>query len=72
MDRCYFKGEYGDRLNAVLCAAGYNIKWLLRMIAKQGVTFLRGLFFAPVRGSLCEVELADGAARISTSCNGAA
>ena len=43
MDRCYFKGEQGDRLNAVLRAAGYNIKWLLRMIAKKGVTFLRGL-----------------------------
>jgi transposase, IS5 family len=42
MDRCYLKGEQGDRLNAVLCAAGYNIKWLLRMIAKKGVTFLRG------------------------------
>jgi IS5 family transposase len=24
----------------VLCAAGYNIKWLLRMIARKGVTFL--------------------------------
>jgi IS5 family transposase len=44
MDRCYLKGEQGDRLNAVLCAAGYNIKWLLRMIAKKGVTFLRGLY----------------------------
>ena len=44
MDRCYLKGEQGDRLNAVLCATGYNIKWLLRMIAKKGVTFLRGLY----------------------------
>ena len=26
IDRCYLKGEQGDRLNAVLCAAGYNIK----------------------------------------------
>jgi transposase, IS5 family len=49
MDRCYLKGEQGDRLNAVLCAAGYNIKWLLRMIAKKGVTFLRGLYLR-----LCE------------------
>jgi IS5 family transposase len=44
MDRCYLKGEQGDRIHAVLCAAGYNIKWLLRMIAKKGVTFLRGLY----------------------------
>ena len=44
MHRCYLKGEKGDRLNAVLCAAGYNIQWLLRMIAKKGVTFLRCLY----------------------------
>jgi IS5 family transposase len=37
MDRCHLKGEMGDRLHAVLCAAGYNIKWLLRMIAKKGL-----------------------------------
>ena len=46
MDRCHLKGEYGDRLHAVLCAAGYNIKWLLRMIAKKGVPFLRAIFCA--------------------------
>jgi transposase, IS5 family len=44
MDRCHLKGEMGDRMHAVLCAAGYNIKWLLRMIAKKGVTFLSHLF----------------------------
>ena len=41
MNRCHLKGERGDRLHAVLCAAGYNIKWLLRMIAKKEVPFLR-------------------------------
>ena len=44
MDRCHLKGEQGDRLHAVLCAAGYNIQWLLRMIVKKGVTFLRRLY----------------------------
>lgn len=39
MDRCSLQGKLGDRLHAVLCAAGYNIKWLLRMIAKKGVPF---------------------------------
>jgi IS5 family transposase len=43
MQRCHLKGEIGDRLHAVLCAAGYNIRWLLRMIAKEGVTFLKTL-----------------------------
>jgi IS5 family transposase len=43
MDRCYLMGEGvegGDRLHAVLCAAGYNIRWLLRMIAKKGLQAL--------------------------------
>nr|WP_255333850.1 IS5 family transposase [Thiomonas sp. FB-Cd] len=44
MDRCPLKGEQGDRLHAVLCAAGYNIKWLLRMIAKKGVRFVHRLY----------------------------
>ena len=44
MDRCHLKGERGDKLHAVLCAAGYNIRWLLRMIARKGVPFLRRLY----------------------------
>ena len=44
MDRCHLKGKTGDRLHAVLCAAGYNIRWLLRMIAKKGLTFLQQLY----------------------------
>jgi IS5 family transposase len=28
----------------VLCAAGYNIRWLLRIITKKGVPFLRRLY----------------------------
>ncbi|TSE29268.1 Transposase DDE domain protein [Tepidimonas taiwanensis] len=40
MDRCHLKGKRGDRLHAVLCAAGYNIRWLLRMIAKKGLRAL--------------------------------
>ncbi|WP_248431524.1 transposase, partial [Escherichia coli] len=44
MGRCHLKGEQGDRLHAVLCAAGYNIKWLLRMIVKKGVAFLQVVF----------------------------
>jgi IS5 family transposase len=44
MDRCHLKGAQGDRLHAVLCAAGYNLRWLLRMIAKKGVAFLLQLY----------------------------
>jgi IS5 family transposase len=42
MNRCHLKGANGDSLHAVLCAAGYNIRWLLRMIVKKGLgLFLR-------------------------------
>ncbi len=42
MNRCHLKGSQGDSLHAVLCAAGYNIRWLLRMITKKGLgLFLR-------------------------------
>jgi len=42
MNRCHLKGADGDSLHAVLCAAGYNIRWLLRMIVKKGLDlFLR-------------------------------
>ena len=37
MRRCWLKGAEGDALNAVLCAAGYNIAWLLRAIARNGI-----------------------------------
>lgn len=50
MGRCHLKGEMGDRLHALLCAAGYNLQWLLRMIAKKGITFLQRLFLR-----LCDV-----------------
>lgn len=44
MDRCHLKGQQGDSLHAVLCAAGYNIRWLMRMMAKKGVAFLWRLY----------------------------
>lgn len=46
MGRCHLKGEEGDALHAVLCAAGYNIRWLLRMIVKKGLGLLLRLLQA--------------------------
>ena len=40
MDRCHLKGAQGDAIHAVLCAAGYNVRWLLRMIVKKGLGLL--------------------------------
>jgi len=45
MDRNYLKGRDGDRINAVLAAAGYNFSLLLRWLA----ALLRVLFLAFVR-----------------------
>ena len=41
MIRCYLRGSIGDALHAISCAAGYNIRWLMRAIMRLG---LRGLF----------------------------
>ncbi len=32
MDRCWLQGKLGDALHAVLCAAGYNLRWLMRAV----------------------------------------
>lgn len=43
LQRCWLKGAEGDALHAVLCAAGYNLRWLLRAITRLGLkaAFLR-------------------------------
>jgi transposase, IS5 family len=43
MDRCWLQGALGDALHAVSCAAGYNLRWLLRAITRLGIgpAFLR-------------------------------
>ena len=40
MRRCWLKGSEGDALHAVLCAAGFNIRWLLRAIARGSIAAL--------------------------------
>ena len=37
LGRCWLKGSDGDALHAVLCAAGFNIRWLLRAVARLGL-----------------------------------
>jgi IS5 family transposase len=37
MDRCWLKGKEGDAMHTVLCAAGFNLRWLLRVIARYGL-----------------------------------
>ena len=46
MDRCWLHGATGDALHAVLCAVGYNIRWLLRAIVRLGLKGLLAPMFA--------------------------
>ena len=68
MNRCHLKGSEGDALHAVLCAAGYNIRWLLRMIAKKGLGLLLCLLQVSGLASLLE-KLAEifGQTRLQNS-----
>lgn len=66
MDRCWLQGATGDALHAVLCAAGHNIRWLLRAIVRLG---LRGLL-APlfeVLAMLATAVIAAMGARTTSS-----
>ena len=49
MDRCWLAGAIGDALHAVLCAAGYNLKWLLRAIVRCRI---KPLFLACLMGCI--------------------
>ena len=53
MDRCWLGGSSGDALHAVLCAAGFNIRWLLRAIAAKGLAALLLAFSKPASYAAC-------------------
>jgi IS5 family transposase len=48
MNRCHLTGSIGDSLHAVLYAAGFNIRLLLRMIAKKGIGFFCACYMPAV------------------------
>ncbi len=52
MQRCWLKGALGDALHALSCAAGYNIRWLMRAIAAQAAKDAKAFFFALSKLSL--------------------
>jgi len=45
MSRCWLKGAVGDAINAVLSAAGYNLRWLLRAVAAGTI---KAFYFAQI------------------------
>jgi IS5 family transposase len=68
MDRCHLKGSEGDALHAVLCAASYNIRRLLRMIAKKGQELLLCLLQAcGLKGMLEKLSEIFGCKRLQNS-----
>ena len=52
MDRCWLKGAVGDALHAISCAAGYNIRWLMRAIAAQAAKAAKAAFLASSKPAL--------------------
>lgn len=63
MERCGLKGSEGDALHAVLCAARFNIRRLLRAIVRLGLTAL--FFVLAALASLYALSAAPSAARTS-------
>lgn len=54
MDRCHLAGPLGDALHAVLCAAGYNLRWLMRAVVRLGLTaVLLRLGFVALMRAFC-------------------
>ena len=45
MDRCSLRGALGDALHAISCAAGYNIRWLMRAIVAQAAKAAKAALF---------------------------
>ena len=61
MDRCWLQGQLGDALHAVLCAAGYNLRWLMRAMLRLGLKalFLRPLLLALIAFVIAENQQTD-------------
>lgn len=61
MDRCWLQGQLGDALHAVLCATGYNLRWLLRAMLRLGLKplYLRQILLA-LRAAISEKESREG------------
>ncbi|GAB6852775.1 hypothetical protein JCM10599A_65790 [Paraburkholderia kururiensis] len=48
--RRWLKGQTGDAVHAVLCANGYNLRWLLRAVVRPGLTAFSALAALLVAG----------------------
>lgn len=65
MDRCWLKGSLDDALHSISCAAGYNLRWLLRAIARLGIG---ALFLRLLQAALSQAR-AIGASHATHGCS---
>ena len=63
MDRCWLKGASGDALHAISCAAGYNIRWLMRAILAQAAKAVKAAFLALSKPPLYGLNSVEDALR---------
>ena len=67
--RCWLKGELGDALHALSCAAGYNIRWLLRAIAAKAAKDAKAFLLALHRLSLwAQLRTTDASLGLQKTC----
>lgn len=66
MRRCWLKGETGDGLHAVLCAAGYNLRWLLRAIVHLGLSAIFYLRIAALARQCRAASISPASRPLST------
>ena len=66
MIRCYLKGSLGDALHAISCAAGYNIRRLMRAIMRLG---LQGLFAFVFLATWFDDLQRSGSVKLHTATN---
>jgi hypothetical protein len=58
MDRCWLKGAVGDALHAISCAAGYNVRWLMRAILAQAAKAAKAALLALSKPALYGLNIA--------------
>lgn len=56
MQRCWLKGCVGDAIHAISCAVGYNIRWLMRAIARLGIRPFFALIFLALSHLISNVK----------------
>ena len=57
MGRNYLKGVTGDAMNAILAAAGHNLRIILRKLRLSWLHFLNAVVSEPKSGSSRAVDL---------------